>query len=160
MAWTTPGTATAGEVLTAAFWNTNVRDNLNELAPLELAWTDFTPQLRQGSTNIASTRTFAKYLTVGKTLWAIARVVSTAAGTSGPIKLSLPSGFTLAVTASTTTIIGSGIFLDAGVGFLGGMAIYNEDPYVQLIQGGGGDFVSTVVASTDCFGYSICVPLA
>jgi hypothetical protein len=29
MAWTTPGTATAGEVLTAAFWNTNVRDNLN-----------------------------------------------------------------------------------------------------------------------------------
>ena len=29
MAWTTPGTATAGEVLTAAFWNTNVRDNQN-----------------------------------------------------------------------------------------------------------------------------------
>ena len=28
MAWTTPGTATAGEVLTAAFWNANVRDNL------------------------------------------------------------------------------------------------------------------------------------
>ena len=32
MAFTTPGTATAGEVLTAAFWNTNVRDNLNQLA--------------------------------------------------------------------------------------------------------------------------------
>jgi hypothetical protein len=31
MAWTTPGTATAGEVLTAAFWNTNVRDNSNYL---------------------------------------------------------------------------------------------------------------------------------
>ena len=31
MAWTTPGTATAGEVLTAAFWNTNVRDNSLEL---------------------------------------------------------------------------------------------------------------------------------
>lgn len=31
MPWTTPGTATAGEVLTAAFWNLNVRDNLNEL---------------------------------------------------------------------------------------------------------------------------------
>ena len=27
MAWTQPGTATAGEVLTAAFWNANVRDN-------------------------------------------------------------------------------------------------------------------------------------
>ena len=31
MAWTTPGTATAGSVLTASFWNTNVRDNTNEL---------------------------------------------------------------------------------------------------------------------------------
>ena len=31
MAWTTPGTAVAGDVLTAAFWNLNVRDNLNEL---------------------------------------------------------------------------------------------------------------------------------
>jgi hypothetical protein len=28
MAWTTPGTATAGEVLTAAFWNEQVRDNI------------------------------------------------------------------------------------------------------------------------------------
>ena len=28
MAWTTPGTAVAGDVLTAAFWNSNVRDNL------------------------------------------------------------------------------------------------------------------------------------
>ena len=31
MAWTTPGTATAGEVLTASFWNTQVRDNTNAL---------------------------------------------------------------------------------------------------------------------------------
>jgi hypothetical protein len=31
MAWTTPGTAVAGDVLTAAFWNLNVRDNLNAI---------------------------------------------------------------------------------------------------------------------------------
>lgn len=31
MAWTTPGTATAGDVLTAAYWNVNVRDNMNAL---------------------------------------------------------------------------------------------------------------------------------
>jgi hypothetical protein len=31
MPWTTPGTATAGEVLTASFWNTQVRDNMNTL---------------------------------------------------------------------------------------------------------------------------------
>jgi hypothetical protein len=29
MAWTTPGTAVAGDVLTAAFWNQQVRDNAN-----------------------------------------------------------------------------------------------------------------------------------
>jgi hypothetical protein len=31
MAFTTPGTAVAGEVLTAAFWNTNVRDNVDAI---------------------------------------------------------------------------------------------------------------------------------
>jgi hypothetical protein len=31
MPWTTPGTAVAGDVLTAAFWNLNVRDNLNAM---------------------------------------------------------------------------------------------------------------------------------
>ena len=38
MAWTTPGTATAGSVLTASFWNTNVRDNTQHLY-------DVTPQV-------------------------------------------------------------------------------------------------------------------
>lgn len=32
MAWTSPMTATSGAVLTAAQWNANVRDNLNETA--------------------------------------------------------------------------------------------------------------------------------
>jgi hypothetical protein len=31
MAWTTPGTAVAGDVLTAAFWNEQVRDNMTHL---------------------------------------------------------------------------------------------------------------------------------
>jgi hypothetical protein len=31
MPWTNPGTAVAGDVLTAAFWNEQVRDNLTEL---------------------------------------------------------------------------------------------------------------------------------
>jgi hypothetical protein len=33
MAWSTPLTAVSGSVLTAAQWNTSVRDNLNETAP-------------------------------------------------------------------------------------------------------------------------------
>jgi hypothetical protein len=31
MAWTTPGTAVAGNVLTAAFWNEQVRDNMDSV---------------------------------------------------------------------------------------------------------------------------------
>lgn len=34
MAWTTPGTAVAGDVLTAAFWNEQVRDNLDSVLSL------------------------------------------------------------------------------------------------------------------------------
>ena len=64
MAWTTPGTATAGEVLTAAFWNANVRDNSNELAPFFAAWTTWTPSLT-GITTGNGTVT-AKYLQIGK----------------------------------------------------------------------------------------------
>lgn len=33
MAWTSPGTAVTGAVLTASYWNTQVRDNLRETGP-------------------------------------------------------------------------------------------------------------------------------
>jgi hypothetical protein len=42
MPWTTPGTATAGEVLTASFWNTNVRDNSNSVGHILVATASFT----------------------------------------------------------------------------------------------------------------------
>ena len=56
MAWTTPGTATAGEVLTAAFWNTNVRDN--------------TLDLRSYQNRFATARTSAGNKTLNSTSWA------------------------------------------------------------------------------------------
>lgn len=36
MAWTAPATATAGSVLTAAFWNQQVRDNMLEAGPSKI----------------------------------------------------------------------------------------------------------------------------
>jgi hypothetical protein len=42
MAFTTPGTAVAGDVLTAAFWNTNVRDNSNAVGNILVAASSFT----------------------------------------------------------------------------------------------------------------------
>ena len=56
MAWTTPGTATAGEVLTAAFWNSNVRDN--------------TADLRSYQNRYARAKRASTSLTINSTTWA------------------------------------------------------------------------------------------
>ena len=90
MAWTTPGTATAGEVLTAAFWNTNVRDNSNEFASFFAAWTSYTPTIKQGVT-LTKTTTYAKYVQIGKIVWGNVRLDITSAGTAGQqIRVELP----------------------------------------------------------------------
>jgi hypothetical protein len=44
MAWTTPETAVAGEVLTAAWLNQNVRDNLNAVGLIHITTVSFTTE--------------------------------------------------------------------------------------------------------------------
>ena len=53
MPWTTPGTATAGSVLTASFWNEQVRDNL-EMLPRVVAYATST-----ATTAVTTTETVA-----------------------------------------------------------------------------------------------------
>lgn len=53
MAWTAPATATVGQVLTASFWNQQVRDNMKELWR-ELAYVEFTAPVSITSTNEAA----------------------------------------------------------------------------------------------------------
>ena len=86
MAWTTPGTATAGEVLTAAFWNTQVRDNMTELAPFFAAWTSYTPTL----TNTTASITAAKYLKIGNVVSFYVILTCTGAQVTGLIGIGLP----------------------------------------------------------------------
>lgn len=57
MPWTTPGTATAGEVLPASFWNTQVRDNSLHLYNAEANVKSAT--LSNVTTTITSTGSFA-----------------------------------------------------------------------------------------------------
>lgn len=104
MPWTTPGTAVAGSVLTAAYWNTQVRDNLNMVAPLMTTWTDYSPTLSQGVT-VTYTKNYAKYVQIGKFVWVNAYLSATSSGTSGSI-----IAVTLPVTAATSTPmqVGSG----------------------------------------------------
>ena len=115
MAWTTPGTATAGEVLTAAFWNANVRDNSLEFAPLFAAWTAYTPQIDQGvTTNIAKTVTYSRYLKIGRLAIIQARLDVTGTGTSGsPVSITLPSAFTF---VANTGSLGCGKIFDSSTG--------------------------------------------
>ena len=55
MAWTTPGTAVAGDVLTATRWNTDVRDNTNNLdARVKTGIESYTTTDRNALTGVAT----------------------------------------------------------------------------------------------------------
>ena len=112
MAWTTPGTAVAGDVLTAAFWNSNVRDNSLELAPFFSAWTDFSPTFSQGAT-ITYTKRRTRYLQIGKLVIAQVSVDFTSAGTAGNV-LSMTLPVTV-VSVSNWNLVGSFLFYDLSV---------------------------------------------
>jgi hypothetical protein len=107
MAWTTPGTAVAGDVLTAAFWNTQVRDNMNAVG----VWTSFTPSWT--GVTIGNATNTGGYIAAGKTVsyWVKFVLGSTSAVTATPI-------VTLPVTAKAAQIgCHAGLFEDTGVGY-------------------------------------------
>ena len=111
MAWTTPSTASVGGAVTAALWNSDVRDNFVEVAPLMTAWVTHTPTIAQGVTaNISKTVNYSKYMRVGKLMiWQFAMDI-TGAGTSGAsVTLTLPAN----LAASFTGVIGYGTISDA-----------------------------------------------
>ena len=90
-------------MLTAAFWNANVRDNSLEFAPLFAAWTAYTPQIDQGvTTNIAKTVTYSRYLKIGRLAIIQARLDVTGTGTAGSsVTISLPSAFTFVASSGS-----------------------------------------------------------
>lgn len=111
MAWTTPGTAVSNTPLTASFWNTNVRDQMTEVAPIMTAWTTYSPTVAQGgSTNISKTVTYSKYVRVGKFVYWQFRLDMSGAGTGG-------NGVTLTVPVNPATAsvvgFGNGVIADA-----------------------------------------------
>lgn len=98
MPWTTPGTATAGSVLTAAWLNTNVRDNLNMVAPVMSAATSFTPTLGNTWANGNATTT-GKYFQIGKLVIFWAQIVIGSTTTKGA------SGMTLSVPVTASNVL-------------------------------------------------------
>jgi len=114
MAWTTPGTATAGEVLTAAFWNTQVRDNMVELAPFFATWTSFTPTLT--NVTVGNGTHNARYLKIGRLV--IVNYEFTLGSTSSVAGAPV---FSLPFSASGPLFAGQVEFLDTGTARYTGM---------------------------------------
>lgn len=108
MAWDTPTLATVGQVLTAAFWNAEVKGNMDYLKG---AITSYTPQVDQGVTNIGKTVSEGRYSRSGDYVDYSFNLVITGSGTSGQqIVVSLPVTHTGAVSFS---IIGHGLIFDS-----------------------------------------------
>ncbi len=84
-------------MLTAAFWNTNVRDNSNELAPFFAAWTAYTPSV--ANLTLGNGTLEGAYLKVGRLVVARAKLTlgsTTTIGNTPALSLPItPSGFLL-----------------------------------------------------------------
>ena len=137
MAWTTPGTATAGEVLTAAFWNTQVRDNMVELAPLFTGFTDYSAT--QAFTNFTKGNgtVQARYLKIGRlVLWQGYVILgSTSSLTSSYLYATLPF-----VMQSSLGYVGVANFGDAGTRDYPGAVVSDANTRVYFVHAESGNF--------------------
>jgi hypothetical protein len=93
---TTPRTWTTGEVVTAAYMNTEVRD---ALAGIQAAWTAYTPTVTADGGTFTTVSASGRYNRTGKTIDFQVSIVMTTAGTAtGAVR------FTLPVTAHSSAI--------------------------------------------------------
>lgn len=89
MAWTTPGTAVSGATATAAFWNANVRDNLNAGFPDAVSGVAWSPTLEATSSNPVVDSVTGRQFQVGALMFLWARFVVRTGG-SGTYFVQLP----------------------------------------------------------------------
>ena len=133
-----------------------------EVAPIG-TWTTFTPQLRTGTTNVASTNNYGRYIVQGKTVTAQAKVTATAIGTaSGVLKISIPTGV---ATQGVEAAIGTYLVKDTGTAYYTGAAVFEEVGYVSgQAYGGGGTMGANTPAMTiavgDVVSYAVVYEIA
>jgi hypothetical protein len=119
MAFTTPGTAVAGDVLTAAFWNTNVRDNVNALKDeadaVGLVLVD-----SHSFTTAATIDRVGVFSAAYTSYRIIIRITALSVETN--IAMRLLSGST----AATANYVGGGIFINTATGAVTGSALTTD----------------------------------
>jgi hypothetical protein len=120
MAWTTPSTASVGGAVTAALWNSDVRDNLNAESPDGPDWISYTSTIGNGWT-LGTGTISAKYIRRGSL---IGVVIEFTVG-NGTKAAAIPT-FTLPVNAKTGTLATAPAWLtDIGVDDWMGQAYIN-----------------------------------
>jgi hypothetical protein len=148
----TPKTWVAGDVLTAAQLNAELRDALLAAFPLKVdAWTTWTPAVWQGGA-VASTNVRSVYQRVGRLIVAQFRVTATAAGVAAnkvtvtvPVAIAsatgnLPAGSGVIFDTSTSTNYGGVWWVDsttavALVGDWSGASNWGATPNIALASG-------------------------
>ena len=135
MAYSTPNTAAAGAVATAADYNTYVRDNFNAAFPLAVdGWSSFTPTLVQSGA-VTKTVTYAKYMRVGRVIFATINLAITGAGTTAnAITVGLP-----VTAASSSGVVGSFRYFDTGSTIYAGTVLSSSTTAVQCFVSGNGN---------------------
>lgn len=158
MPYTTPATWVAGDVLTAAQLNTQLRDQLLAAFPLGVgAWTNYTPTLTQ-SVAVTKTVTRGTYQRVGRIIIANFNLSVTSAGTvSNAVLVGLPvaadatggaSGFGWIFDASAATryagaygVAGGGVTVE----FVGDWSAANVFGVVPAVALASGDLIAGTV---------------
>lgn len=112
----TPKTWVAGDVLTAAQLNAELRDALLGAFPLgapDGAWTSWTPTLTQSGA-VTKTVTYARYTRIGRTIMFALDLSATGAGVAAnAVTVTLP------VTAAASAVqLGTGVIYDVSAGIL------------------------------------------
>ena len=129
MAWTTPTSQTAGNVLTAAFWNAQVKGNMDVLAPFGSAWVAYNSPTQSGW-SLGNGTINAKYLRVGSLCIYTGQITfGSTTSISGSFRIGFPfasalrNGSGLAMFMDGTTAYQGFCFVDLSIdGSLLGMA--------------------------------------
>lgn len=139
MAWTSPRTWVAGEVVSAALMNAHLRDNLKALGD---SWTSYTPTMANWSTGNGTLT--GSYLNTGKLV--IFRVKLTAGSTTS---FSGAPTFTLPVTAVSTRCLAAtcNYFDSSASAYAGGWA-FNSSTTVMLLRNDASAALSSTVPFT------------
>lgn len=136
MAYSSPATWVAGNVLTAAQLNAQLRDNLLAAFPLGVdAWTGYTPTLTQ-SAAVTKTVTRAVYQRVGRLVVVTFSLSVTGAGTvSNNIQVGLP------VAAAASAMPGGSMWIydaSANTNYVGVAVMLSTTTIGAIISGGTG----------------------